>query len=173
MEDSARATVNFSAQPFDLAFHASSDVVAVGLVDGRLQLLRYGGGGGGGGGAAAAPSLLLELPPHADAVRSLAFSPDGTGLFSGSTDRSVRRTDAAGRVSWQARGAHEATVTRVAPFGEGAVHLVASGDENGIVKVWDCRVAAGSAGAAAAAVGAAAPARIITVAADDAAAPAY
>ena len=60
MDDSSeRTTLTFSAQPFDLAFHAASDVVAVGLVDGRLQLLRYsapeaGGGGGGGGGAAAA-----------------------------------------------------------------------------------------------------------------------
>ena len=133
-------SLGFNSQPFDLAFHPQSDVFAVGLVDGGMQLHTYRRSASD----EISSSLALSLPSHADAVRSIAFSKDGKSLFSGSTDRSIRRMNASGQVVWVANEGHSSTVTRVLPVDETG-SLIVSGDEDGTIKLWDSRSKSSSA----------------------------
>jgi hypothetical protein len=126
--------LTFSSQPFDLAFHPQSDVFAVGLVDGGMQLHTYRRSASD----ELSSSLALGLKPHEDAVRSIVFSQDGKSLFSGSTDRSIRRMNSSGQIVWVANEGHSSTVTRVLPVDESG-SIIVSGDEDGSIKLWDSR----------------------------------
>lgn len=126
--------LQFNCQPFDLAFHPHSNVFAVGLVDGGMQLHTYKQSASD----TLSSSLALGLASHSDAVRSLAFSKDGQSLFSGSTDRSIRRMNSSGQITWVANEGHSSTVTRVVPVDE-IGSIILSGDEEGTIKLWDSR----------------------------------
>lgn len=115
------------AQVFDLSFHPQQDIIATGVVNGHLQLQKYGETG---------HTKLVDLKLHDDAVRCARFTADGTALFSGSTDKSIKRVDATGTVTWAQATAHAAPVNVVTPF---AGYMVASGDDDGVVRIWDTR----------------------------------
>ncbi len=121
--------VSFSCAIFDLDFHPSRNFFAVGLVDGRVELHAPPAG-------AKAPSSLFSGQPHRDAVRSLRFTGDGTALVCGSADAAVSVLDGGGRVVWARADAHGAPVNVVAPLDGG---LLASGDEGGVLRLWDTR----------------------------------
>jgi hypothetical protein len=80
----------------------------------------------------------MSVAAHDEAVRSIHFSADGGHLFTGSTDKSVQQLDVRGAPVWRRPGAHNAAVNVVAPF---AGFMLASGDEDGGVKIWDTRAA--------------------------------
>jgi WD repeat-containing protein 55 len=77
------------------------------------------------------------------------------GLFTASSDRSVKCLDAAGNVTWSAVNGHESAVNTVTFLAE---TLIATGDEDGCIKIWDTRASplAGAASAGGAAAGASA-----------------
>jgi hypothetical protein len=152
----ASRDIRCGCQAFDLSFHPSADVVAVGLVNGHLQLHGYGagaesagaGGGGAGGGrrgraaAGGGGRPLADVALHTGAVRGARFTAEGDALFTVSSDRAVKRVDAAGAATWARLDAHAAAINAVAPFPGG--FLVATGDDDGGVKVWDSRASAGA-----------------------------
>jgi WD repeat-containing protein 55 len=155
MDDSASSDVRdirCGAQAFDIAFHPRSDILAIGLVTGHLQLHAY---------SSAGNKKVVDARLHAGAVRATRFTDDGAALFTGGSDGALRRVEGSGAVSWERPEGHAAAVNSVVPF---AGFMVASGDEDGAVKLWDTRlagtgrpaVAMGGGGAAAAAAAAAA-----------------
>jgi WD40 repeat protein/tRNA A-37 threonylcarbamoyl transferase component Bud32 len=84
----------------------------------------------------------LPLEGHTDAVKSVAFSPDGKRLASGSEDQTVKVWDTRTGEQLLSREGHSGAVTGVcfSPDGD----RIASASLDGTVKVWDARDPAGA-----------------------------
>lgn len=72
--------------------------------------------------------------------------PSPAGLFSGSTDRNLCAVEATGQAVVLSAAAHDAPINVVRSFAGG--HMLVSGDDDGVLKVWDLRAAAGAGPAA-------------------------
>src|SRR5436190_526057 len=76
-----------------------------------------------------------ELKGHTDKVYSVAFSPDGKLLASGSADKTVRLWNPADGKEVKNLGAHGNSVYCVAFSPDGK--LLASASADALVKIWD------------------------------------
>ncbi|KIK60487.1 hypothetical protein GYMLUDRAFT_609660 [Collybiopsis luxurians FD-317 M1] len=83
--------------------------------------------------------LLGKLSGHRDRITSLAFSPDGRRIVSGSYDRTVRIWDYFTGVQLNCLQGHEDIVYSVAFSSDGS--RVVSGSEDTTVRVWDVATA--------------------------------
>ncbi|KZP21272.1 hypothetical protein FIBSPDRAFT_1044227 [Athelia psychrophila] len=82
------------------------------------------------------PPLLQVLLGHEDSVRSVAISPDGTKIVSGSADKTVRVWDAVtGQATLPPLAGHEDNVYSVAFSPDGT--KIVSGSDDKTVRVWD------------------------------------
>jgi WD40 repeat protein len=80
--------------------------------------------------------LALHLRPFKKACRALQFSTDGSKIFCGSTDCSIKEIDLnQSKVSWGQGNAHDCGINTMKLKGD----ILASGDEEGTVKVWDTK----------------------------------
>ncbi|XP_030477205.1 WD repeat-containing protein 55 isoform X1 [Syzygium oleosum] len=114
---------------FDVDFHPSEQLVASGLITGDLLLYRYGDG--------SSPERLLEVRAHRESCRAVRFINDGKAILTGSPDCSILATDVeTGSVVARVENAHEAAVNRLVNLTESTI---ATGDDNGCIKVWDTR----------------------------------
>ncbi|TKY67753.1 WD repeat-containing protein 55 [Spatholobus suberectus] len=119
--------INLGKLAFDIDFHPSDNLVVAGLINGDLHLYRY--------------------SPDSIPVRAARFINGGRALLTGSPDCSILATDVeTGSTIARLDNAHEicmwffcdgrAAVNRLINLTESTV---ASGDDEGCIKVWDTR----------------------------------
>lgn len=115
--------------PTDLSFHPDQDILAVGTVMGDLLIYKY---------SNEENKLLYTHEAHSKAIRDIEFSTDGRDLFSGGRDKSIMMTDfETGKLKRFWDNSHDNPIYTLAVIDE---NLVASGDDEGFVKLWDARV---------------------------------
>jgi WD40 repeat protein len=136
----------------DMAFHPSADLIATSLITGEIKVTAYDRPGADAGASAPSSREVLAVSHHNGACRSLAYGPSGRTIFSGASDCSLVATDAeTGKVSWRHDKAHAAAVNVVFSLASDAAAggeedagsafrgRIATGDEDGVVKLWDVR----------------------------------
>ncbi|KAL8541526.1 hypothetical protein ACS0TY_002700 [Phlomoides rotata] len=115
--------------PFDLDFHPSTNLVATGLITGHLLVYRYA--------ADSTPQRILEVSAHTESCRTLRFVNEGRAIVTGSPDCSILATDVeTGAEVARLENSHGAAVNRIVNLAESTI---ASGDDEGCIKVWDTR----------------------------------
>ncbi|XAR58081.1 hypothetical protein NMG60_11026460 [Bertholletia excelsa] len=115
--------------PFDIDFHPLNPLVAAGLITGDLLLYRYA--------ADSPPQRLLEVHAHSESCRALRFINEGQAIVTGSPDFSILATDVeTGSAIARLDNSHGAAINRIINLTESTV---ASGDDEGCIKVWDTR----------------------------------
>ena len=88
----------------DCAFHPSQNLLAIGLVDGNVQLLQCG---------LEETTSQLKVKEHDDSCRAVAFHSGGTLLVSGSADHAIVLRDVEeGKVVTRMTDAHDCQVSR-------------------------------------------------------------
>ncbi|GFQ05110.1 WD repeat-containing protein 55 [Phtheirospermum japonicum] len=121
--------IDLGKLPFDLDFHPSNNIVASGLITGQLLLHNYA--------AESTPQRLLEVNAHTESCRALRFVNEGRAIITGSPDCSILATDIeTGAAIARLENSHEAAVNRIVNLTESTI---ASGDDEGYIKVWDTR----------------------------------
>eukprot|EP00123_Amoebidium_parasiticum_P020460 comp50296_c0_seq1/m.47636 comp50296_c0_seq1/g.47636 ORF comp50296_c0_seq1/g.47636 comp50296_c0_seq1/m.47636 type:complete len:349 (-) comp50296_c0_seq1:241-1287(-) len=118
----------FNDQVFAIAFSPTANIVASGLISGPVFVNRY---------AQEGNQQLFHLSHHQKACRALEFSHDGSALFTASKDKSLSLVNmATGQVVSTVENAHADPINSLCLLDE---TLLASGDDEGCVKVWDLR----------------------------------
>lgn len=126
----AAVVVQYDAQPMDCALHPMEPLLAAALISGRLTAHRFEA-------AAQTAAAAFDVKAHSESCRSCAFSPDGRLLLSASADQSLLAVDAgSGKAVARLTNAHAAGIDRLT-FVSDAV--LASGDEEGGIRLWDTR----------------------------------
>ncbi|KAJ4964985.1 hypothetical protein NE237_016834 [Protea cynaroides] len=121
--------INLGKLPFDFDFHPTSPLVSAGLINGELLLYRYA--------TDLQPQRLLEIRAHSESCRAVRFVDGGRAILTGSPDCSILATDVeTGSTIARLEDAHGAAVNRLVNLTE---TTIASGDDEGCIKVWDTR----------------------------------
>ncbi|CAH0479765.1 unnamed protein product [Peronospora belbahrii] len=103
-------------QVFDIDFHPLTAIVAVGCIDGIVQVYKY---------SEEANSKILELKKTS-----------GSPLYTASADKSIRAFDTLGNPTWAEMRAHDHPVNRLHEL---SANVFVSGDDQGCIKIWDTR----------------------------------
>ncbi|KAK9284466.1 hypothetical protein L1049_023639 [Liquidambar formosana] len=121
--------INLGKLPFDIDFHPSSSLVTAGLITGDLHLYRFA--------ADSTPQRLLEVHAHSESCRAVRFINDGHAILTGSPDFSILSTDVeTGSTIARLENSHGAAINRLVNL---TGSTIASGDDEGCIKVWDTR----------------------------------
>ncbi|XP_078683599.1 WD repeat-containing protein 55-like isoform X1 [Branchiostoma floridae x Branchiostoma belcheri] len=122
------ADITFDDLVVDINFHPSKPLIAAGLITGEVTLHSY---------ASSANTLVRTFKHHKKATRAVAFSKDGNSLLTCSKDRSLQVVDVeTGKVSQSFPQAHPSPVYCQLVISD---RLMATGDDDGNVKLWDLR----------------------------------
>lgn len=112
----------------DISFHPKNDILGVASIVGDVTLYKY---------TNEANEVLNTLELHTKACRDIEFSEDGKLLFSVAKDKSIMISDVeTGKLVSFFDDAHPAPLYRVYVINE---NLIATGDDDGTVKLWDLR----------------------------------
>lgn len=127
-------TIKLRNQVFDLCFHPSRPLILSGLINGDVYCYSYS--------SETADQVTnqrkFELKKHhSQSCRGTKFSSDGNNFYTISKDRSFTICDTeTGKEIYRSVDAHEMGLCSLLPLTE---NLLATGDDDGIVKIWDSR----------------------------------
>lgn len=122
--------ISFEAAANTIAFHPSQDILAAGDVDGDVYVYSYSCLEGGN-------RELWSSGHHLKSCREVSFSHDGHKLFTVSKDKSIHILNVEeGRLVTRFSKAHSSALNSLLVIDE---HLFATGDDGGMLKVWDLR----------------------------------
>ena len=127
--------ITCSEQVFDIDFHPNGNFVAAGLIDGSVELWQYGTNGG-------TNQAVMSVKNHASSCRGVLFSDFGDKLYSISSDKSLRTIDGSGNQILCRSNAHDSAINRLIKLSE---DVLVTGDDSGVVKLWDLRTVGGDA----------------------------
>ena len=80
----------------------------------------------------------LLFTHHTESVRCIDYSPDGSILYAAGADKSLS-VISRGRLEGHLLGAHDEALNYVMHIENS--HIIATGDDDGAVKIWDLRLA--------------------------------
>ncbi|WVQ94264.1 hypothetical protein IAU59_001343 [Kwoniella sp. CBS 9459] len=122
--------IKLKNQPFDLAFHPSESVVFSSLLTGEVKAWRYDDDEG-------STSSSWTVRPSKRTARTLAVEQGGSNVWVGGKSGNLFQLSCAnGNITSEREGAHDVPINRVFCVNE---NLIASGDDDGIIKLWDPR----------------------------------
>ncbi|KAI0943775.1 WD repeat-containing protein jip5 [Taiwanofungus camphoratus] len=117
------------AQIFDLTFHPNSSTVFTGLLTGEVKAFSYDDQGN--------HESKFTLRPSKRSCRALTISRDGGRLWAAGKAKALHTIDTVtGEVVDTRSGAHDAPINRLKCL---TPHLLSSGDDDGVIKLWDPR----------------------------------
>ncbi|WOK97085.1 WD repeat-containing protein 55 [Canna indica] len=121
--------INLEKLPFDMDFHPSSPLVVTGLINGDIHMYRYA--------IDSQPQRMLEVRAHKESCRAVRFVNSGQVILTASPDCSILATDVGtGKAIARLENAHGDAINRLVNLTE---TTIASGDDEGCIKVWDTR----------------------------------
>lgn len=118
----------------DVKFSPVSNVLALGQITGDVRVYAYNEKN---------TKEMLKFNYHTDSVRQVVFSPDGNVLYTSSSDGSIGVVSN-GKLEGRLTGAHPAPINSLMHIEQNAI--LASGDDDGLIKIWDLRLAANANG---------------------------
>ncbi|GLH05045.1 WD repeat-containing protein 55 homolog [Gryllus bimaculatus] len=112
----------------DICFHPSEDIIVAATVTGDALVYKYNNDNN---------ELSETLELHLKSCRDVEFNDDGTLLYSTSKDKSIMVSDMeTGKLKQVYENAHDAPVYSLLVVNP---NILASGDDDGTVKLWDMR----------------------------------
>jgi hypothetical protein len=124
--------VKCKEQVFDVAFHPQHDLLAAAIVDGSIELWQHVSSSS----ASTKHNLRQKIHHHSGSCRAIEFTSGGEKLYSASADKSWQVIDAQGKLISNKTNAHESALNKIRLMNE---TFFASGDDKGVVKLWDSR----------------------------------
>lgn len=117
----------------DIKFCPTANMLTVGMITGELKLYAY---------TETVMEQAVSFSHHTASIRSLEFNPAGNILYAASKDQSFSVVSN-GRLEGTIKSAHSDAINKIIHIEND--HVVATGDDNGLVKIWDLRLATGDA----------------------------
>lgn len=112
----------------DICFHPQNNIIAVATITGDVLMYKY---------TNTETELISTIELHLKACRDIEYNDEGSTLFSTAKDLSIMLTDVeTEKLKRLYENAHEHPVYTMTVIGE---NMFATGDDNGVVKLWDLR----------------------------------
>lgn len=113
----------------DVKFSPNANVIALGQVTGHVRVYSY---------TEKETVEQLTFDYHTDSCRAIEFSPDGNLIFTGSKDQSLA-VITNGQMQGRIMDAHPSPIHTILHLEDN--HIIATGDDDGLIRIWDLRQA--------------------------------
>ena len=134
--------IHCSEQVFSFTFHGRKKLVSAGLIDGTVELWKYG--------SDRTNEMLWRKNnlfglDNSGSARDVAFNPTSNELYAVSSSKSLVRVDVEqGEVIHSIANAHDAALNKILILNsevssDETPYMVATGDDEGVIKIWDSR----------------------------------
>lgn len=121
-------TIKLRDHAFGVDLHPTRKLLAAGLISGQLKLYQF---------DAHSATQLSSAKPHKGSCRTVRFSADGHSMFSAGSDGSLQQRDLeTNQPSWRRKAHGGVAVNSLTRLGEIGL---ATGDDEGVLKLWDLR----------------------------------
>jgi len=113
----------------DVKFSPAYNLLSIGQITGEIKLYAY---------DESKMDNILTFNHHKESVRTIDYNPSGNILYAGSKDKSLS-VISNGRVEGVLKEAHPEAISKVIHIEND--HVVATGDDDGLIRIWDLRMA--------------------------------